>query len=125
MRCKSELYLKEQKCIISRLVRILDLDNKSNYTLYELDQDEEIQAQIMELVPEIRRWFSINNMKAVGEPGRIKRPWLSIIKTLIQPKFSIKSKGYHFKKNDEWLMTQQYVFRRNIWDEMTPMSSTL
>jgi hypothetical protein len=29
---------------------------------------------------EIRKWFSFNGLKAVGEPSKIKRPWLSIIK---------------------------------------------
>ena len=38
----------------------------------------------MELIPEIRKWFSFNGIKAVGEPTKIKRPWLSIIKQLIK-----------------------------------------
>lgn len=39
------------------------------------------------LIPTIRKYFSFNNIKAVGEPHRIKRPWLSIIKQLT--KFTI------------------------------------
>lgn len=84
MRLKSELYKKEQDEIIEKIVNILDLKNKTEYTLYELDKNEEIQKQIMELIPEIRKWFSFNNMKAVGEPNKIKRPWLSIVKHLIK-----------------------------------------
>ena len=80
MRLKSELYKKEQDEIVEKIITILDLENKNTYTLYELDNNEEIQKQIMELIPEIRKWFSFNNMKAVGEPNKIKRPWLSIIK---------------------------------------------
>ena len=33
---------------------ILDLENKTEYTLYELDKNEEIQKK-MELIPEIRK----------------------------------------------------------------------
>ena len=36
----------------------------------------------MDLIPEIRKYFSFNCLKAVGEPKRIKRLWLSIIKQL-------------------------------------------
>lgn len=80
MRLKSELYKKEQEEIVDKIVKILDLENKTEYTLYELDKNEEIQKQIMELIPEIRKYFSFNGIKAVGEPNKIKRPWLSIIK---------------------------------------------
>ena len=27
----------------------------------------------MELIPEIRKWFSFNNMKALGEPSKRKK----------------------------------------------------
>jgi len=49
------------------------LQNKDTYTLYELDKNEEIKNKIMELIPEIRKWFSFNGLKAVGEPSRIKK----------------------------------------------------
>ena len=83
-RCKSELYKKEQEEIVDKIITILDLENKTEYTLYELDKNEEIQKKIMELIPEIRKYYSFNGIKAVGEPNKIKRPWLSIIKHLIK-----------------------------------------
>ena len=79
MRLKSDLYKKEQQEVIEKIIYILDLKNKNTYTLYELDKNEEIQNKIMELIPEIRKWFSFNGLKAVGEPSKIKKPWLSII----------------------------------------------
>ena len=69
MRLKSELYKKEQEEIVDKIITILDLENKTEYTLYELDKNEEIQKQIMELIPEIRKYYAFNNMKAVGEPN--------------------------------------------------------
>ena len=74
MRLKSDLYKKEQEEVIEKIISILDLTNKNTYTLYELDKNEEIQNKIMELIPEIRKWFSFNGLKAVGEPSKIKRP---------------------------------------------------
>jgi uncharacterized protein YabN with tetrapyrrole methylase and pyrophosphatase domain len=63
MRLKSELYKKEQDDIINKIITILDLENKNAYTLYELDNNKEIQKRIMVLIPEIRKWFSFNGIK--------------------------------------------------------------
>lgn len=110
MRLKSELYKKEQEEIVDKIIKILDLENKTEYTLYELDKNEEIQKQIMELIPEIRKYYSFNGIKAVGEPSKIKRPWLSIIKHLIKKKYNMISLDYHFTENGNNIRTQKYYF---------------
>ena len=110
MRLKSELYKKEQEEIVDKIIGILDLENKNSYTLYELDNNEEIQKQIVSLIPEIRKWYSFNGMKAVGEPEKIKRPWLSIIKHLIKLKYNMVSLDYHFTENKKNIRTQLYQF---------------
>jgi hypothetical protein len=112
MRLKSELYKKEQDDIIDKIISILDLENKNTYTLYELDQNEEIQTRIMKLIPEIRKWFAFNNMKAVGEPERIKRPWLSIIKYLTKSNYTIENKEQQFKINKKWIKSPMYIFTK-------------
>lgn len=110
MRLKSELYKKEQDELIDKIIMILDLEHKSTYTLYELDNNKEIQNKIMGLIPEIRKWFSFNGIKAVGEPSKIKRPWLSIIKHLIKLKYNMVSLDYHFTKDGNHIRTQKYCF---------------
>jgi hypothetical protein len=110
MRLKSELYKKEQDEIIDKIISILDLGNKNTYTLYELDKNEEIQKQIIELIPEIRKWFSFNGIKAVGEPSKIKRPWLSIIKHLLKTRYNIESKDFQFTENGKYIRTHTYSF---------------
>jgi hypothetical protein len=112
MRLKSELYKKEQDDIIDKIISILDLENKNTYTLYELDKNQEIQKHIMELIPEIRKWFAFNNMKAVGEPNRIKRPWLSIIKNLLKSKYIIENNEQQFKVNEKWIKSPIYIFTK-------------
>lgn len=112
MRLKSELYKKEQDDITGKIISILDLENKNTYTLYELDHNEDIKKQIMELIPEIRKWFAFNNMKAVGEPDRIKRPWLSIIKNLLKSKYTIENKEHQFKINEKWIKSPIYIFTK-------------
>ena len=110
MRLKSELYKKEQDEIIEKIVMILDLDNKNTYTLYELDNNKEIQNKIMELIPEIRKWFSFNGIKAVGDPEKIKRPWFSIIKQLTKTRYNIESKDFQFTENGKHIRTHIYKF---------------
>ena len=110
MRLKSELYKKEQDELIRKIITILDLENNATFTLYELDKNEEIQKLIMELIPEIRKWFSFNGIKAVGEPSKIKRPWLSIIKHLLKTRYNIVSKDFQFTENGKYIRTQVYRF---------------
>jgi hypothetical protein len=110
MRLKSELYKKEQEEIVDKIVKILDLENKTEYTLYELDKNEDIQKQIMELISDIRKYYSFNGIKAVGEPNKIKRPWLSIIKHLIKQKYNMISLDYHFTEEGNHIRTQKYCF---------------
>ena len=110
MRLKSELYKKEQEEIVNKIITILDLENKTEYTLYELDKNEEIKKQIMTLIPEIRKYYSFNGIKAVGEPNKIKRPWLSIIKHLIKKKYNMISLDYHFTEDGTHIRTQKYCF---------------
>ena len=100
MRLKSELYKKEQEEICDKIVEILDLSETNTITLYELDNDKEKQKKIIELIPEIRKYFSFNSMKAVGEPHRIKRPWLSIIKQITKLKYTITAKDHRIKIGD-------------------------
>ena len=110
MRLKSELYKKEQEEIVDKIISILDLENKTEYTLYELDKNEEIQKKIMELIPEIRKYYALNNMKSVGEPNKRKRPWLSIIKNLLKTKYNIVSKDFQFTENETHIRTHIYKF---------------
>ena len=112
MRLKSELYKKEQEEIIDKIISILDLEHKNTYTLYELDKNEEIQQKLMELIPEIRKWFSFNGIKAVGEPEKIKRPWLSIIKQFTKTKYILESKDFQFTENGKHIRTHVYTFTK-------------
>ena len=110
MRLKSELYKKEQEEIVDKIIKILDLENNNIINLCDLDNKYDKQKQIMELIPEIRKYYSFNGIKAVGEPNKIKRPWLSIIKHLIKKKYNIISLDHHFTENGKHIRTQKYFF---------------
>ena len=110
MRLKSELYKKEQEEIVDKIISILDLENNNIINLCDLDNEYDKQKKIMELIPEIRKYYSFNGIKAVGEPNKIKRPWLSIIKHLIKKKYNIISLDHHFTENGKHIRTQKYFF---------------
>lgn len=110
MRTKKEVYKKEQNEIIDKIIDILSLNETNTITLYELDNDIEKQNELLSLIPIIRKYFSYNNIKAVGEPYRIKRPWLSIIKQLTKEKYKITSEDYRLKVDDKIVRTKLYTF---------------
>ena len=109
MRLKSELYKKEQEEICDKIIEILDLPETNTITLYELDNDNEKQEKIIELITDIRKYFSFNSIKAVGEPNRIKRPWLSIIKQITKVKYTITAKDHRIKVGDKVVRTILYI----------------
>lgn len=113
MRTKKEVYKKDQEEIIDKIIKIFGIENKKQITLYELDNDLKIQKEIMDLIPEIRKYFSFNCLKAVGEPERIKRPWLSIMKQLTKEKYKLLNKSYRIYQDDgKVIRTMNYTFTK-------------
>lgn len=110
MRLKSELYEKQQTEIRKKLITILDLENNNPLVLYELDNNIELQQQIMGLIPEIRTFFSFNDMMGVSEPHKTKRPYFCIIKYLLKPIYTITNKEFHFTKDSKRIRTVKYFF---------------
>ena len=47
---------------------------------------------------------------SVGEPSKIKRSWLSIIKQLLKSKYNIESKDFQFTENGKYIRTHIYSF---------------
>ena len=114
MRTKKEVYKKEQDEIIHKIISIVGIEDNTQITLYELDNDIKKQKEIMNLIPDIRKYFSFNNLKAVGEPERIKRPWLSIIKQLTKEQYTLYKKYYRIYQKMEVLLGLFYIHSQKI-----------
>ena len=82
MKLKSILYKKEQNDLVDKIINILELDNMNSIVLYNLDNDETKQYKILELIPEIRKYYSFSTIIGASEPTKAKRPYLSIIRQL-------------------------------------------
>jgi len=111
MKLKSLLYKQEQDKIINKIIDILELDNENSIILYNLDNDKDKQNKILELIQEIRKYYSFSTIIGASEPTKAKRPYLSIIKQITKSKYKINSYDYRIKQEDkEDIRTKKYIF---------------
>ena len=105
-RSRAVRYEKEQSILIAKLFCILDLGDYSTITRSELDADKEKQQKILDLVPEIRMYFTCRNLKGICAMDECKRPYWSIITCLMRT-VPVKIKSpLPIKKNWEmWAMS--------------------
>jgi len=107
---KSVKYQKEQNEIIDKLFNLLPLDEDNSFFLYNLDQNTEIHKQIIDMIPDIKKYFNINNMKSVQNPNNKLRPWLCIIRSILKLKYTIFITDSFVKINDNPVKTRKYTF---------------
>lgn len=110
MNLKSILYRQEQEEIIEKIIDILQLDDNKSITLYDLDNDMEKQDKIMNMIPDIRKFFSFSTIIGASEPYRAKRPCLSIIKQLCKKKYDILVQDCRLKVDGKDIRSKRYVF---------------
>jgi hypothetical protein len=110
MKYKSVLYSKEQEELTDKVINILNLDKNNSITLYELDNDTEKQKQILDLIPDIRKYYNFSTIPGARYIDRIVRPWLSIIRQLTKNKFNMYSTDYRILIGKEKIRTTKYVF---------------
>jgi len=97
----------KQEQLIDRLERLVLSEDKA-FTLYNIDNDKPLQEQIMGLVEELREAFYIHNFTGVNRPEGLKRPWLSIIRTLLGKRYKIIIEDYRDK--EKLVRTKRYNF---------------
>ena len=110
MKLKSVLYKKEQGEICDKIISILNLDGDKSITLYELDNDKVKQQLILDLIPDIRKYFTISNMVGIADTANMKRPWFSIIRSITKLKYKMLHSDYVKKINDSKVRTTKYIF---------------
>ena len=111
MKLKSILYKKEQDELVDKIINILELDNLNSIILYNLDNDKTKQDKILQLIPEIRKYYSFSTIIGASEPNKAKRAYLSIIKQITKSKYKINSYDYRIKQeNKEDIRTIKYIF---------------
>jgi predicted transcriptional regulator len=115
MRFKHELYEKEQNDIIHEILKILSITEEKNFiTLYDIENNESIKLQLMELVPEIRKYFAFGKWSTIMNPDKFQKPYLTIVRQIPKKLYTITKKGFHFHKENEPIRTIKYIFQKNI-----------
>lgn len=112
MRNKSELFKKEQHQISLKIIEILQLDNNNQITLYHLDNDTNKTQKIMDLIPDIRKYFSFSSIAGVEYPNKFKRPWMSIIRHITKLTHLMSRKNKHLYINGADITTQLFTFTK-------------
>jgi len=108
---KSVLYKKEQDDIIDKLVDILGIDDNNNsITLYEIDNNSEMCKDIMDLLPDIKKYYSLSTVKGISSPENSKRPYLTIIKQILKNKYMIYNSDGKVYIESGRIRTTKYVF---------------
>ena len=117
MKLKSILYKKEQDEIIDKIIKILELDNENSIILYNLDNDINKQNKILELIPDIRKYYSFSAIIGAFEPTKAKRPYLSIIRQITKRTYKLHSCDYRIKQNGKNdIRTKKYVFELFVFE---------
>jgi len=111
MRLKSELYKTEQLQLCDKIIEILQLDGDNSFLLKDLDNNIDKQKQILDLIPEIRKYFSFSSIIGVSEPQKTKRPYMSIIRQICKIKYNVVPKNYMLRReNEKEVKTMKYFF---------------
>lgn len=111
MRLKSDLYKKEQADITDKIIDILELDNNNAIILYHLDNDIQKQNKIMNLVPDIKKYYTFSSSIGVSDSSKAKRPYVSIIRQFTKIKYNMISSDYMIKLDtDKIIRTKKYTF---------------
>jgi len=110
MRLKSELYKNEQLEIMNKIVNILKLDANNSITLYELDNDIKKKEQILNLLPEIKKYFKCNCVKSLLAPEKVKRVYLSLIRYITKLEYNMIGTQFLIHNDKNVIRTMKYIF---------------
>jgi len=95
---KVELYNEQRQNIVNKLFEILEINefNKS-FSLHKMDDNPEKQQQILDLEPEIKKYFICSRWTCIHNKKDIQRKWLSMTKYVFKD-MNLKVNGLHNKK---------------------------
>ena len=113
MRLKSQLYFNEQDDIINKIINILGItETKNTITLYEIDNNDFMKQQLMELIPEIRKWFSFAHINPISNPESTWNKFMLSEKDILDLHEFIVDTGY--SKNVPTKAELQAILKHNL-----------
>ena len=109
---KYRLYQQEQQNILDRLENILDFtEDRKVVSLYDLDNDNDKQRRILDLLPDVRKYFALSKSNVVNYPDTYQRPYSSIIRILLRQRYEMRVKEIKIKKDANMVIrSREYIF---------------
>ena len=109
MRTKlSEKYKNEREELCNKIINILNLKEDNTILLCDLDEDIEKQNKLLNLKQEIQTYFSCFNVSAFKPNFECKRPYLSIIRSIL------RKQNYTIENKDFWIKYENGLLKRTI-----------
>jgi hypothetical protein len=105
---RSEKYNAERDSICIQLIRLLELDDTHGFILADLDNDVEKQNKIIEMKTDIQKVFECSNISAFKPNFECKRPYLSIVRSIL------RKHGYSFIGNDHWIKDENGAAKKTV-----------
>lgn len=109
-------YTKERQDVLDKMFSILGINEQNNtFLLHELDSNIEKQNKILELEPEIKKYFICGTWSCFTDPN-IKRKFLSLIKnTLKHMGYNLVPTKINIKQEDNTYKTfTKHIIIKNI-----------
>jgi hypothetical protein len=78
---RSIKFQKEQQEIYDKLLAILNYNGDFTFTLFDVDYNKDLQEQIMELKPDVAKYFSVKSTRWM-QPECV-RPYMGIIRHVL------------------------------------------
>lgn len=95
-------YDNERQNVLNKIFDILGINQTNNkFLLHDLDNDLEKQNKILELKPDIKKYFVCSSWTCFKREDGIKRKVLSIIKNLVKDMGYIAQTSRKIIKNDD------------------------
>ena len=105
MRVKKHINKERQAALIDQLRDIVFLDKKP-ITLYTIDNSPELQERIMAMRDILRTEFYLQHETALQKPDVLKRPWLSLIKSILGKRYDLLIEDY--RDREKGVRTKRY-----------------
>ena len=110
---KKDLNPEKREEICNRLLEILGLDENNCFIRSDMDENEEKQQQIIDMKPEIKEYFACAKIAAFKPNFHVQRPYLSIVKGILQ------NQGYTIIGKLYIKRIQSNIMQRTIIDTVT------
>jgi len=110
VKIKKIRFIKERKEILEKIYNIIGINenNKMFYT-HEIDNDEEKKQKIEDLIPDIKKNFSVSTWLCFNKSRNMNKKHISIVKYILKDMIiDYSSMPCKLKKNNKFINTTQY-----------------